>query len=449
MSELRAGAATTVITPRLGTRITGLFRTRTATSIEDELRVRAVVLSNDTGSVALVACDLLAVPASVVNAAKQLIVDETGISPERVMISATHTHFGPPTIRNHRDTPDPEWIDWLVRQIADAVARAYARRRPAAVSHGAATVDNVCFNRRYHMRNGTVRFNPGRGNPDIVGPAGPTDPTVTALLVEGLDGKPIAVWSNLSLHYVGADDASAFSPDYYGRFGNTVRRWLGPDAVGVLTNAASGDINNTDVSEPVAASPSAQAQQVATAVAGAAIGSTFSRPRDPDPVIDAELFTRQLDRWPVTEDDVAIAAEIRNASADTPLPPGPFSFVTGQEIPPGMRRDYAESLPLLAALPASGPAAMQIVRIGDLAIIGMPGEVFVEFGIQLRKLSPFGRTAVVGLANDYLGYLPTQRAFSQGGYETWRNEYAWTRPGAGEAMVEEIAARLPVLHARS
>lgn len=465
---LRAGAAVAPITPPLGTPLAGHFEERRAERVDDELTARALVLDDGAAPLALVVCDLIRLPGHAVAAAREAVAARGGIAAERVMISATHTHTGPVTATGRGDPgerpllaaggdpataalipadADPGYVDWVAGRIADAVAVAHARLRPARLAVGTSEVAGVCFNRRYRMRDGTVVFNPGAGNPDVRGAVGPVDPTVTALLVETRDGAPLALWANLALHYVGTDDERAISADYYGEFARAVRRLLGDDCVGLLTNGASGDVNAIDLEQAVPARRAARARLVARAVAAAAVNAALPGRRHEVPLLAAERVPLTLQRCPISAGDVALAAAIRDRPAGAAVEPAAFGFVVGQPIPDRQARTYAGEVLALAAMPTAGSTEIQVVRVGDLALVALPGEIFVGLGLAIKAASPFAPTAIVGLANDHVGYVPTAAAFAEGGYETWRTRISWTAPGAGEAMVATALERLRQLAA--
>src|SRR5699024_5793886 len=206
MDGLWAGAGEADTTPALGTDLGGYFTSRLADRYERRLAAKALALRCDGVTLLLVSCDILMMRAvDIVDRAKQLITERTGVPASRVMVSATHTHSGPATVvRTGGPSVDPAYLERVSEAIATAAAVAVTTLRPARIGIGQAPVTGVCFNRRYRRTDGLVEFNPGRGRDDLVGPAGPVDPTVTGLLVEERDGTPLAFWSNLSLHYVNA-----------------------------------------------------------------------------------------------------------------------------------------------------------------------------------------------------------------------------------------------------
>ncbi|MBA2518906.1 MAG: hypothetical protein H0V24_04520 [Chloroflexia bacterium] len=436
VGSLHGGAAVVTITPPLGTPLAGLFRERRATRIEQDLTVRALVLRNDTTTVALVVCDLIWLTGITVAAARKLIEHGTGIRPAHVMISCTHTHTGPATSDGLVIEADPTYLDWVAARIAECVAAAVCRLVPVTVASGAAEVAGVCFNRRFLMADGTVAFNPGPRNPNILHSVGPVDPVVTSVLVEDVAGNPVALSANLSLHYVGTDDECAISSDYYGWFAANVRDWLGAGCVGLLTNGASGDINNVDVTATLSIRGTARARLVARAVAAAAIQATAMQRRERAPVLRGTSTRLTLHRRAISPDDIALAEKILATPAAEAPPPAAFSFVVGQPIPGYQIRQYAIETLKVGAKPVSGTAELQIMQVGRAALVGLPGEIFVDLGLDLKRRLPAPVTAVVSLANDHIGYVPTRAAYAQGGYETWATRSSWTAPGTGEAVVD-------------
>jgi hypothetical protein len=221
---LTAGAACLDITPPLGVKLRGFFNERRATTVHDPLQVRAFVVdcgldAQDEGTgqgkgeaIAVAVCDLVGVPRVYLDRAKALIAERTPLTPERVMIACTHTHTGP-------ETDDADYGGWLAGRVADAVAVAWEGRQPAEVGWGAGSEPRVAFNRRYRMKDGTVRTNPGIGNPDVVEPVGPIDPEVGVLCLRRPGGGTIGLLASYALHYVGTPDAQvAISADYFGLF---------------------------------------------------------------------------------------------------------------------------------------------------------------------------------------------------------------------------------------
>lgn len=432
---LWAGTGEVDITPALGSELAGGFEPRIAGRIERRLRAKALALRDGADTpLLLISCDTILLSAdTVVDRAKQLIGERTGAPAARVLVSATHAHSTPNTVPELGvPVVDPAEVDRLVRGIVGAAEIAVTTMIPARLAYGQTPVTGVCFNRRHRRLDGAVEFNPGLGRTDLVGPAGPVDPVVTAILVEDRQGTPLAFWANLALHYVGTEAPDAISSDYFGAVAERLQALVGHPVHVQLTNGCSGDINNVDLDQQVPVRGGARADLVATAVAGAVAASTMMAPRLTSVRLSSSLTEVELARVSLTDDDRRIAAEyLAGTREDTP-----FSYVNGMEMPPAFRRYFAETLAILDARPLSATAPVMAIGIGDLALVSFPGEVFVEHGLRLREQSPYDVTAMVGLANDHIGYLPTVAAFADGGYETWRNGVSWTAVGAGEQLVE-------------
>jgi len=230
--EFLAGAATSNITPSIGSPIIGGFVPFPSTHVHDELHARCLVLDDGTTKLAIVVCDLLGIHRVVSDQARQLISEQVGIPPENVMISATHTHSAASALGGDRLQPDQtadDYQQFVARRIADGVTRAFNNRRPAQMAFGVVDVPDHLFNRRWHMRPGTVppnpfggvdivKMNPPGGSPNLMEPAGPIDPAVSVIALKDLNGQLFSVFSTYSLHYVGGVGSGHISADYYGMY---------------------------------------------------------------------------------------------------------------------------------------------------------------------------------------------------------------------------------------
>jgi len=210
--EFQAGAAAVVITPPVGTPLAGSYHLRGSIGVLDDLYAKAIVVEQDGVKAAFVALDL-APPYTArpgVVAARKLIAEQTGIAPDRVMISATHTHSGPVQTRDNlmddiTGATKPLAVEFTAKLpalIARAVADANAKLAPARASAALGREDSVSFNRRYWMKDGTVAWMPARLNPNIMRPAGPIDPDVGVCYLESAarDAAPVAAYVNFAMH---------------------------------------------------------------------------------------------------------------------------------------------------------------------------------------------------------------------------------------------------------
>jgi hypothetical protein len=253
-----------------------------------------------------------------------------------------------------------------------------------------------------------VKTNPGVNNPNLVEPAGPTDPEVAFISVQSAEGKPMALLANYSLHYVGGVGPGHISADYFGAFAEQIGSLLGADSdfVGIMSNGTSGDINNIDFrgsqeKQPPYGRIKIVANDVAQAVAAAVKNVKHA---DSAPLAVAQMEIPLGLRLP-TKDEIEKSRDLMKQSKLFPR------METMEQV-------YARETVLLADFPKEVSAPLQVMRIGDLRVSAIPAEVFVEIGLELKKRhSP---TFTVSLANAYHGYLPTPEHHALGGYETWR-----------------------------
>ena len=446
-TTLKAGSATANITPPLGTAIPGGFRARYAENVDDELFAKAVVIDNGETRIAMVTCDLIAVTEKMVDCAKQRIADRCGIPPEHVMVNATHTHTAV-AIANLLGTPeDTDYIEWVPLKIADAVELAVWRLTPARVGFASVTEERITFNRRWHVKDGTVRMNPGLEHPDLVRPTGAIDPELTMMFVEAEDGSPLAAVANFSLHYIGTDNGNALSADYFGHFGRLMQRYLGETCVSLLWNAASGQINNIDFSgkRKWTTRGHRQAEKMANVLAGHFITEMQFMEMHETLPLSGELRTLTFPRKRITAEDLELAERILSVPPGTyeDYETGPFSWVVGQPIPKPLVDIYAMECQRVAKLPEYLTAPIQVLRLGEAAIVALPGEVFVETGMDIKAASDAAPLFIVSLANGYIGYICTDEALTQeGGYETWAAMSSLPAVGTVPAMEAVVASML-------
>jgi hypothetical protein len=327
-------------------------------------------------------------------------------------------------------------METAMLRAADSVKMAQERLVEAEAGIASASCPGETFNRRWHMKDGSVRMNPGYQNPDLVRPAGPTDPEVLVLVLRDRERSPIALLANYSLHYVGSTDATAISADYFGYFDRALQRMAGADFVGIMANGCCGDINNIDFTKPRPEMPHPyfQIERVANVLAATAFGAwqglrNFDY-RDDLPLGAATEMITFRRRQPTDEELAAARALLKAETPDA-----------AREIPDAESKEfgewiYAREALLVAEEPLERPTPIMALRVGDLGIVGLPGEIFVEYGLQIKERSPFARTMTVELANDYIGYTPTDKALDQGSYESRLARSAKAAKGTEGAMVE-------------
>jgi len=423
----KAGAAVSNITPPLDEPIVGGWGSPLAKHIHDELYARCLVLDDGRTKLVFVLVDSLGVSREVFNAAKDILWEKTGIPKENMLMAATHTHSSISARGSSNVKTDEMFSDYesfIIQRIADGVRRALNNLEPARIGWGRAEESTQVFNRRYFMKPGTptpnpfggtdkVVMNPGRGNPNILKAAGPTDPEIVFFFVQSRDGQPIALLANYSLHYVGPSAGAVISADYFGVFVDRMQEILGADRldppfVGILSNGTSGDINNINWLKKTEKRwlPYEKMKKVATLVAQAV--HRAGQQIEFHDWVELDARQKELDlvvRKP-TKEQLAFAYKILDKPEDAP------KYHRHERV-------YAKRVLNLKDSPDKISVILQTFRIGDLGVCAIPFEVFVEIGLELKQKSPFGRTFTISHANGSHGYLPTVEQHELGGYETW------------------------------
>ncbi len=422
----RAGAAKAKITPPLGLEIVGNWGKPLATNIHDDLHVRCLALNDGTTTIAFAICDNVGIPRDVFDAARKLIDSETDVPSANVLMSATHTHSAV-SARNDRVVDGVVVLDsyqtLVARRIADGVADAVAAMKPAKIGWGGVEEASEVHNRRWYVNDekllanpfggvDKVRMNPPRGSDKLIEPAGPVDPEVSFLSVQSLDGKPIALLANYSLHYVGGVPSGDISADYFGAFSEKIGKRIGADSnsdsfVGIMTNGTSGDINNYAFREKAGKhEPYQRIDEVSDLIVGRV----------------AEAYAAVEHRDWVSLSAASQELELKMRKPDPEMLRYFASLEDSSQSPANVHRlasIYGERLSRIAEGPETSSILLQAFRIGDLGIVAIPFEVFAETGLDLKKRSPLSDTFTIELANGSYGYLPTPAQHKLGGYETW------------------------------
>ena len=439
---LRAGAATSNITPPLGGLIVGGFSPLPSDDVHDELHVRALVLSEGPAgdeksaigstpqvdpqrTLAIALCDNVGISREVFDVAKQLVHAETGLLPENLLLAATHTHSATSARSRNAMVISDELSDYqrfLSRRIADAIRLALKRLSPAQIAWGAVEEPSELFNRRWFVaedkerRNpfggvDKVRMNPS-GNATLIRPAGPTDPQISFISVQHADGRPLAVLANYSLHYVGGIPARTISADYFGVFAERLKTKLGasdqdPEFVGILSNGTSGDVNNINFQNRGKSLPNYEKMHK--------VGELIAQ-RVADGLRDLKYRAHVPLAARASELSLAVrkpSAEMLSYAEKILAQPETAEKYHAQE------RVYAERIRLQAEAGDTVEVPLQVLKIGELGIAAIPFEVFTETGLEIKQRSPFKPTFTIELAGGSFGYLPTPPQHELGGYETW------------------------------
>lgn len=426
-SPLSAGTAVVEITPQMPVDLAGSMVRRPSEGVTDPLFARAVVLGNAGERLVFVLLDLICLHDEDCLPLRQEISQRLKIAVANVCISCTHTHRGPSTrVVNHFSTArNNDWMAWMLERVLEAVETAAGQMVPAEVGWGRGRESRPQSNRRWHLAGGPVRTNPRPPEvPSHV--AGPTDPDIPFLFIRRHgSGELLAIIANYSLHYIGDGHGRKISADYFGRFSHLAQERFDPGVVALLTHGASGDINNLNpTGKPTPWYPEKPAPgERSTVIAGW--------------LLDQVEETLKTLTWTdtallgATEDSYLLRVrkltkeEIARSEKEA----------MDEDLAPALRSYARSRLHLHHNYPAYFPKVISSLRVGDWAASTFPGEMFCQFGIDLKYASPFPVTALIELANGHSGYIPTRYSYELGGYETWLSAATYAEPGSGEEMV--------------
>jgi len=440
MSGLLVGIAQVDYTPRPALPLMGNFRDDYgARGVHDPLYARAVVFESPAGGrFAMLAVDICMMDRGNVAMMREAVASRCGLPPGSVLIAATHTHSGPAPMMlgSLPKSPDADIKEFLTR-AATAVVAAAEDLRPANVLVGHGSEDRLSFNRRLRCRDGTTHMNWERLDPSfVVGPLGPIDPHIGTLRIDR-EGRPTACVVNFGLHpAILAGDNWLYSADYPGYLAEAMRRLHGPGFVTLFVNGPCGNVNHIDYRDPLQGRGYKMAERVGYMLAvGVFEAVAAGVPLKGDTVAVAREMVA-LQRLRISEVERRWCEEVIE-KAERSGAPGQVDGVPDEYYARTRLRMYAEQ-------ETDDSVEVMAARVGELGIVGLPGEVFCELGMEVRRRSPAKHTLVIELANDAIGYIPTREAYAEGGYEATPGATMY-QPGCGEALVESALRQLSQL----
>ena len=346
------------ITPKLNLSIPGYFIGRLAAGVRDNLYARALACENDKGdSFILVSLDTIELDPSVPERTRARVEALTGVPAMHVMVASTHTHTGGPVDDFVPGSIDHEYMNWMADQAADAAVMAWKNRKPARIGYGSAEERSIAFIRRYYMKDGTFATNPGFHPELIERPAGDIDPEVGVVKIEDMDGKLIGVITNYACH-LDTVGGHRYCADYPGELHRVLKSVYGKDVVSIFLTGACGNINHCDFMGHPA--------------------EYYHDPKNPHYIRMGRILAGDV-----------IRALLK----------------VHQEV---QECDHIE-------------ITVQAARIGNAVIAGMPCELFVEHGKDIKARSAYDHTFVSTVTNAHYGYISIRASLEQGGYEATIN----------------------------
>ena len=448
-ADLKAGFARVDITPPMGSFMPGYFKDRRAKEVLDPLQINCVAFSDGKTTALVIQVDTEGISDPVANRMRDAIVKSTGVNRDAILVHASHTHdggylamhigkdaSGKPVYPKNATDVDRIYVDMCVTRAADVALSAVRDLKPATLSYQRSEAKRISFGRRYLMKDGKVRTNPGRDNPDIVRPAGtPPDETVQVLRIDRTGAPPICV-INFQTHpdVVGGETITA---DWPGLTRTVFEAATLGRARCMVINGTQGDVNHCNLMPRPGELNGLKrdfdavdrgydhAWHMANVVASAALRVWMKC----IPLEAGEIgFATKTVRVPAQkakdsdEKNLAWAKDVcakHAAGRDAELPWKEMELTT--EVARAARicnmanhADYHD-LPIYA------------ISVGkSLAFGGFPGEPFNDIGKAVKKASPFTLTILSCLTNGSRGYFPFSDSFKEGGYEAATSPFGET-----------------------
>ena len=439
MNNLKVGYAKVVITPPMGIDISGYFQVRKAEAVLDDLHAIALAVSDGKKTAAIVSLDLLDIPTASANIIREYASQATGLDYESIFLVCTHTHTGPDFSHNHKTEIVRDYFGDTKLKIADCINFALADMKDAKMAYGTSKAERISFVRRFRMKDGSFRTNPGVNNPEILEPIGEVDERVNVVRFDR-EGADDIVLINFGTHpdTVGGNLISADWPGFVNRtFEAAV-----PGVKSIFLNGAQGDVNHVNVFPRPGESNGMfhdfddvdrgypHARHMGNVVAGAAL-QVYEKLQYCD--VEELKYVEENVKIPAnvpTAEELALAVkynDLHNAGRDEEIPFKGMALTT--EVARAARMVRLKDGPEYFDFP------MTAIKLGNVAFVSIPGEPFTTVGLGLKaNNAEWGLVVPCALTNGYKGYFPNAEAYAEGGYESASSNF---KPGVAEKIIEE------------
>ena len=426
------------ITPPIGSIIPGGFGARFSNEILDKLYARAFVTDNGEKTLALVVIDACGITADIADRIRERVAEYTPISPECVMVMATHAHGAGPTLNwGEEVVRGEEYINMLVQKAADAIYVAYQKMADSEIYTGRDELYGVSFIRVYHMKDGSMKTNPG-ATPELIDKATTTiDPELSVLAVKQGD-KFVGAVVNFATHPATIADRRT-TGDYISILSSKMKEYYGADFVTVYVNGACGNINHVDPFNPNRMKNTPMYMHVGEKIAETTYKIMESAKLEASEVLGVTCESVRVKFRKPTSEQLLEAQQIFESYGDDLV-----NRVPGTE-------KYNDVFFALQRFEIMGDKRterelfLQAFRIGNVYIAATPIQMFVQYGKRMKAACP-GLCFVSAFANDYAGYVPTPECMVPGVYEARLARTSALEPAAGDKVTEAMIAMLGELN---
>jgi len=452
--KLLAGAGMADITPEMGIQIAGdIGRYRPVEEIRDPIYANALVLQVNEKKVCILSLDVLAITRKWADEIRQQAAARFGFEPDAVMVHVVQNHAAPSVGHESVWENDelglfPKEYPWLlggddrynpvaVAGALKAIEKANASLQPARVMVGRGVDGRVAFNRRFVMRDGTVKTHPGNCNPDVLYCEGPIDPEVSVATFTAENGSILALLLHHTCHPVHGYPLRWISAGWPGAWARGMQAICGKECVPLVLNGFCGNIHHCNHLDPTYKDDYQEMGRKLTWTTEQILKKGLQAVESP--ILD--WWTKWL-RIPMRRPTESELAESRQMLKEHPDPvwknDGDKTAATWDWVYAACRLDLAAHIerdPFFDYY-------VQVFRLGNIGIPAVLGEPFVEEQLRIKLESPAPFTFCAHMSNGYVGYIPTEEALKRGGYETRIGNWSKLAPEAlhiiGNAVLEGL-----------
>lgn len=451
---LRAAAARADITPPLGTQIDGdIGRYRPTEEVRDPLYARLLVLEQNNRRFCFLSMDLLSITHEWAGRIRRMASERFGFQDDAVAVHVSQTHSAPsmgqlmlsdrlPATKKYpwlRGLDNKDYCPFALGRIEQAIQAAIEKLQPVQTGYASELDGRVAFNRRYVMRDGTSEMFGGRRRHEILHIEGPADPEVGLLAFKSPAGQIAALLMHHTCHPTHGYPHRYISADWPGKWADLIQPILG-GGLPLVINGCCGNVHHNNVLDPSLVDTADRMGELLSETTRKAMGKLQDQPH---PVLAWRSNTLRL---PFREISKQEFDEARALIAKHPEP----MWLDESHTRVDWAWCYAASkldLEELVATHQHFDYEVQVLRVGDVGIVVLIGEPFVEGQLEIKMRSPAKRTYVAHMSNGYAGYIPTPRALKSGGYETHTSIGSKLAPEALGLIVEESVRLLDALFA--
>ena len=444
MNTLKVGFGRVNINSMEGIGLRGNGLVRPMDGVLDDLEINALAVSDGVNTALLVSVDSCAMEWECTVEFKKHIVGATGLKSDAIYLHAIHTHTAPFLRKTTTDPLEEEYFRFVCGKMEEVAGLALGDMRSAKMGFAVGTAPEIAFVRRFLMKDGTTRTNPGINDPQVVRPIGEADHRVNVVRFNREGGEPI-VLVNYGNHpdVIGGCKLSA---DWPGALRREVERIICGTKC-IFFNGALGDVNHINIfpkikgeermGESAFGHGYAYSQYMGRAIAcTVAQAYDFTRYRE----VDSVSFIQKMISVPTNMPTPKEATEARRLLEI--YRQGGLTALPGDEMEQNTL--YYEAKRMLDY--ENGPEFMDVqisaVAIGPVVLVGAPGESFVDTGVALKESKGWDLVLPTSITNGYYAYLPTKEAFDEGGFEARTSEF---KRGVAEIILEESQKMLEEL----